>query len=1133
MSNAIKKYITEYDVPQSDWNINDENNKAFIKNKPLYDSREWVQLYDGIYSSMTMYGVTLLLADDSVRDYDFSNVRKIKVLFDDVEYELEGKLVTTTNEGTSESIQTLVFGNLAIAKANAEAAANLAGTTVTFDQEMIDSGEPFEVENGSMSLKEPVTDMHVAMWVEEGELVKLDPKYLPDNISGTQSDWLENNETSASYVQNRTHYKETDSTSIEIDTSKYTFMHEFGLYVLESTDESLKFTTPPSEGDPVTVIWDGVTYNLTAFTDPHLGAMTVGDSMMALMGQETPVYNFAIMFMNDYISFMSLNDPSNIIINISIEKNYYTILDRNYLPKFAGEDVSGKIFTVDDRQEIAMGGAEIFNDYANNIASVMFSHAEGTGTKATNTGAHAEGGHTTASGNYSHAEGGNTEASAYYTHAEGYKTKATSDYAHAEGKETVSSGNYTHAEGYKTIASSLASHAEGTETTASFNSAHAEGQLTTAAGQASHAEGTGTHVRSKSQHVQGEYNIIDTIAAGYERGTYAHIVGNGTADDARSNAHTLSWDGTAWFANTVKVGGTSQDDENAKLLAVEPDWLENDETSTSYIQNRTHYIENNVTVLEETTVECPAILCELNGNAFMNVVPGQPYTVLFDGVEYDREVKRNNDMLYLGNINLFSNSSEDTGEPFFIMLNLPDIIVQNTDTHTIQIVGISDVITLSGSTDYMMRGVDGVTMFNADETYTVVFDDVTYTFIAKEIQGMAVCIGNLSIMDPSEEDNGAPFVFATADYSTMGSSYGIVSMLITYDGTHTYTISGIDREITYKVTGDSTEKKVENVAFDIDYTKLYEGSQYTVVYNGKEYNCTYSNGQIGGYFFGVNEKEPFSISFNDDNSCDLFYDESGLNSISISLDEYYHKLDEKFIPDELKIGCFGTGLKSIIFNDIDNNIASGDYSHAEGCSTEASGKYSHAEGDRTIASGDWSHAEGSNTKATYYYSHAEGYATTASGSRAHAEGRETVASNMDTHAEGYKAKATGDGAHAEGGVTIASGDYSHVEGIHNIAAGHYQHVQGKYNIEDSENKYAHIVGNGSSDSAKSNAHTLDWSGNAEFQGDVIAYGCGGESPISLKALLDRIISLETELAELKALALTTITDDGEGNVTIE
>ena len=40
-----------------------------------------------------------------------------------------------------------------------------------------------------------------------------------------------------------------------------------------------------------------------------------------------------------------------------------------------------------------------------------------------------------------------------------------------------------------------------------------------------------------------------------------------------------------------------------------------------------------------------------------------------------------------------------------------------------------------------------------------------------------------------------------------------------------------------------------------------------------------------------------------------------------------------------------------------------------------------------------------------------------------------------------------------------------------------------YNIEDIEGKYAHIVGNGSVDK-RSNAHTLDWNGNAVYAGKV-------------------------------------------------
>ena len=47
-------------------------------------------------------------------------------------------------------------------------------------------------------------------------------------------------------------------------------------------------------------------------------------------------------------------------------------------------------------------------------------------------------------------------------------------------------------------------------------------------------------------------------------------------------------------------------------------------------------------------------------------------------------------------------------------------------------------------------------------------------------------------------------------------------------------------------------------------------------------------------------------------------------------------------------------------------------------------------------------------------------------------------------------------------------------------------VQGKYNILDrkSPNTYAHVVGNGTSDTSRSNAYTLDWSGNGTFAGTI-------------------------------------------------
>lgn len=80
-------------------------------------------------------------------------------------------------------------------------------------------------------------------------------------------------------------------------------------------------------------------------------------------------------------------------------------------------------------------------------------------------------------------------------------------------------------------------------------------------------------------------------------------------------------------------------------------------------------------------------------------------------------------------------------------------------------------------------------------------------------------------------------------------------------------------------------------------------------------------------------------------------------------------------------------------------------------------------------------------------------------------------------------EASGEESFAEGFQTKASGNYSHAEGYGTIASGTSQHVEGEYNIEDTEDKYYHIVGNGTT-TERSNAYTLDKQGNACFAGDI-------------------------------------------------
>ena len=177
------------------------------------------------------------------------------------------------------------------------------------------------------------------------------------------------------------------------------------------------------------------------------------------------------------------------------------------------------------------------------------------------------------------------------------------------------------------------------------------------------------------------------------------------------------------------------------------------------------------------------------------------------------------------------------------------------------------------------------------------------------------------------------------------------------------------------------------------------------------------------------------------------------------------------------------------------------------------GEGSSAIGTNVIASGGSSHAEGYSTTASGYYSHAENFGATALGDSSHAEGSSTKASGEDSHAEGSGGTASGEGSHAEGCYTIASGKYSHAEGSYTKASSENQHVQGQCNIEDTANKYAHIVGNGTASNKRSNAHTLDWQGNAWYSGKLSQEGIPteGKDLVTKKYVDDMVGDIQNTL----------------------
>ena len=274
-------------------------------------------------------------------------------------------------------------------------------------------------------------------------------------------------------------------------------------------------------------------------------------------------------------------------------------------------------------------------------------------------------------------------------------------------------------------------------------------------------------------------------------------------------------------------------------------------------------------------------------------------------------------------------------------------------------------------------------------------------------------------------------------------------------------------ETTVTISADNSDEALP------DTTQLTVGKTYFVILNGVSYECVawYSDDEsaviIGnGDIFGGEggNGEPFSCDSYTDGEIYLNTEKAGTYTISVSTEEnVVHKLDKKYLPDEV--------IDSI-------GIANNAQTTAKNAQTTANSKMN---ASNPVGTGSFSMGRKSGTTIGSA-SHAEGRSTTASGVASHAEGESTTASRNYSHAEGYKTTASGYYSHAEGRSTTASGISSHAEGESTKASSSDQHVQGKFNVPDSQNKYAHIVGNGTDYNDYSNAHTLDWNGVPWFQG---------------------------------------------------
>ena len=312
--------------------------------------------------------------------------------------------------------------------------------------------------------------------------------------------------------------------------------------------------------------------------------------------------------------------------------------------------------------------------------------------------------------------------------------------------------------------------------------------------------------------------------------------------------------------------------------------------------------------------------------------------------------------------------------------------------------------------------------------------------------------------------------------SLTGSVYGVSYGAVENDVANIVTVSGevmtydtsasIDGDISIPASIDhtaihiaTTDEWNNGTSFITSDGHLYIYSDYVTVDNG---DGTYS--YIPALKIGDGSHYLYELQFVTTGSQEITEhvnnstihvtaaDKTKWNTADATLDEHIDntevhitaaeraRWDASVAPQYIKDSANGTG--AVVENLVNENIANGDYSHAEGSYTSATGGNAHAEGLFSSASGDNSHAQGVGTSATHKAQH---------------------------------------------------------------VFGEYNALDDSENESNLRGNYVEIVGNGSSTS-RANARTLDWYGNESIAGALTIGMGGEEEATLTPNHLNRLIN---------------------------
>lgn len=396
---------------------------------------------------------------------------------------------------------------------------------------------------------------------------------LPDSIA-RHPDWNQNDEAASDFIENRPFYKEENIEEL-IFEGEINFDEDNCYYF----DPQIKLKT----GTKYAIIFNGLAYEEECYYD---------DTDSQIMIQVDTDYGVQLVITSRTLQIYGRKIDAPCYFKIFVGSLHVA---KKIEPMFIQED-DRKMSTLNP-----YGSGSFSMNIRHNAEIGSNSHAEGSACEASGHASHAEGSFTIASGNESHAEGESTKALGEHSHAEGFNNLAASRSQNVIGEYNISEDAYLSFETEITNPAHICVYSKRDniyfcdgytfdKNTGLYELVPIEyesvmngyaalslrknvymiyGGKTGAVMYYGDAYSTGTGLTGTIRVSSGgiEHGVVNNTIT---RGKYAHIVGNGTSDEERSNAHTLDWNGVGWFQGGLQVGGTAQDGDGVGYVPVIP-----------------------------------------------------------------------------------------------------------------------------------------------------------------------------------------------------------------------------------------------------------------------------------------------------------------------------------------------------------------------------------------------------------------------------------------------------------------------------------------------------------------------------------------------------------------------------------